>query len=443
MVNPVEKNIPDDVERQEGQGEERQVDGPARQHGLRRPRRRRRPDLRRHQQRQAARPEHQGRQGRGDVLPRGRRQVPLADRPRQARRSATWTPATTGSPRRPRVEGDRLYYVSNRCELVCADVAGDRQEGQGQDRLDARHDQGPEGLPLRHRGRSRQLLAAGRRRSRLRRHRNGVDGNTEKLPEPRRPELRRRQQEDGKVAWSSNLPGTNIMDGQWGNPAAAEVNGVEASDLPRRRRLAVRLRGEDGQAALEVRLQPQEGRIQAGRARAIATIIVATPVVDDNKLLHRRRPGAGRRPRRRPSVVHRHHQEAEEQGQGPVAGQRQFRSQSGGQQGLRPRLALSAACSSRSRSERPTAITSSAARSAPWPSTTAWSTPPSWTASCTASTPQTGKKIWEHDLGGATWSSPYYVDGKVYMGMDNGDLYVFKAGKSRQGARRRSRWASR
>src|SRR5260370_5738690 len=31
----------------------------------------------------------------------------------------------------PAVEGDRFYYVSNRCELVCADVAGDTATGKG------------------------------------------------------------------------------------------------------------------------------------------------------------------------------------------------------------------------------------------------------------------------------------------------------------------------
>jgi outer membrane protein assembly factor BamB len=31
----------------------------------------------------------------------------------------------------PVVEGDRLYYVSNRCELVCADVKGDEAKKKG------------------------------------------------------------------------------------------------------------------------------------------------------------------------------------------------------------------------------------------------------------------------------------------------------------------------
>ena len=38
---------------------------------------------------------------------------------------------------------------------------------------------------------------------------------------------------------------------------------------------------------------------------------------------------------------------------------------------------------------------------------------------------KTGKKYWEHDLKDGTWCSPYYVDGKVYIGTDDGDLYVF------------------
>ncbi len=36
----------------------------------------------------------------------------------------------TGIASVPAVDGNRLYYVSNRCELVCADVAGDEAAGK-------------------------------------------------------------------------------------------------------------------------------------------------------------------------------------------------------------------------------------------------------------------------------------------------------------------------
>ena len=43
---------------------------------------------------------------------------------------------------------------------------------------------------------------------------------------------------------------------------------------------------------------------------------------------------------------------------------------------------------------------------------------------------KTGKKYWHYDMKGQPWGSPYYVDGKVYMGIENGDLFVFKHKKT-------------
>jgi len=42
---------------------------------------------------------------------------------------------------------------------------------------------------------------------------------------------------------------------------------------------------------------------------------------------------------------------------------------------------------------------------------------------------KTGKKHWEFDLKDGTWASPFLADGKVYMGTDSGDLFVFQHGK--------------
>src|SRR5207249_2508748 len=45
---------------------------------------------------------------------------------------------------------------------------------------------------------------------------------------------------------------------------------------------------------------------------------------------------------------------------------------------------------------------------------------------------KTGKHYWEHDLRSQTWSSPYWVDGKVYMGTDGGKIFVFEHGKTKK-----------
>ena len=42
---------------------------------------------------------------------------------------------------------------------------------------------------------------------------------------------------------------------------------------------------------------------------------------------------------------------------------------------------------------------------------------------------RTGKKHWEQDLKTPTWSSPLVADGKVYMGTEEGSMFVFAHGK--------------
>jgi outer membrane protein assembly factor BamB len=45
---------------------------------------------------------------------------------------------------------------------------------------------------------------------------------------------------------------------------------------------------------------------------------------------------------------------------------------------------------------------------------------------------KTGKVYWEHDLKSAIWGSTLCVDGKVYIGTEDGDVYIFKQGKEKE-----------
>ena len=42
---------------------------------------------------------------------------------------------------------------------------------------------------------------------------------------------------------------------------------------------------------------------------------------------------------------------------------------------------------------------------------------------------KTGEKVWVEDMKDGSWCSPYYVDGKIYIGTETGDVYVYKAGR--------------
>ena len=45
---------------------------------------------------------------------------------------------------------------------------------------------------------------------------------------------------------------------------------------------------------------------------------------------------------------------------------------------------------------------------------------------------KTGKPYWTHDMLAAVWGSPMVVDGKVYLGDEDGDIVVLEAGKEKK-----------
>jgi len=128
----------------------------------------------------------------------------------------------------PAVDGKQLYYVSNRCELVCADVEGDQATGKA--RFLWKLDMIKElrvfpchlaiGSPL--------VLGDLVYTSTS----NGVNYATHKVPAPDAPSLIAVDKYTGKVVWKDNSPGKNVMEGQWSNPCAAEIVGKKASPAP-------------------------------------------------------------------------------------------------------------------------------------------------------------------------------------------------------------------
>ena len=44
----------------------------------------------------------------------------------------------------------------------------------------------------------------------------------------------------------------------------------------------------------------------------------------------------------------------------------------------------------------------------------------------------TGNRHWQHDLKAGIWGSPYWADGKIYIGDQNGEVRVFAHGKTRK-----------
>ena len=49
---------------------------------------------------------------------------------------------------------------------------------------------------------------------------------------------------------------------------------------------------------------------------------------------------------------------------------------------------------------------------------------------------KTGKQLWKHDMFAAIWGSPMVIDGKVYLGDEDGDVTILNADRDDEGGRR-------
>jgi outer membrane protein assembly factor BamB len=120
----------------------------------------------------------------------------------------------------PLVEEDRLYYVTNRGELLSLDTHGD---GKGASRVvwsfEMRKETGA--MPLNMSNSSPvsfgDLLFVSTS--------NGRD-DKENVPAPRAPSLIAVNKKTGKLAWQANSVGDKILAGQWSSPAAGTIGGT-------------------------------------------------------------------------------------------------------------------------------------------------------------------------------------------------------------------------
>jgi outer membrane protein assembly factor BamB len=129
----------------------------------------------------------------------------------------------------PAVVGDRAYYVSNQCRVVCVDVNGLADGNQGfrgepyQDPDDAdvvwEYDMIRELKVFPHSMSNCSPLVVGDRLFAC--TSNGVDENHVNLPSPDAPSLVCLDRHTGKLLWSDNSPGKNVMHAQWSSPSYA------------------------------------------------------------------------------------------------------------------------------------------------------------------------------------------------------------------------------
>lgn len=115
----------------------------------------------------------------------------------------------------PCVDGEFVYYVSNRAELVCRAVSDGREVWL----LDLRTTLG---VMPNQASASSPLVAGGLLFVVTG---NGSDMKTGKVKNPTAPSFLAVDPKNGKIAWQDNSPGDRILTGQWGSPGYGVVDG--------------------------------------------------------------------------------------------------------------------------------------------------------------------------------------------------------------------------
>lgn len=308
----------------------------------------------------------------------------------------------------PAVEGDRIYYVSNRAEVVCADTEGflDKEnDGPLQDETEKseidqdvvwKFDMIGELDVFPHN------LAAGNPlivdNILFTTTGNGVDEGHINIPVPDAPSFIALDKNTGKLLWESSIPGGKILHGQWSNPAYGVVKGRPQVVFAGGNGWLYSFEPKTGKLLWSFDCNPKDAVWTIGGA-GTRNYIIATPVIWDDKVYI----GVGQDPEHGEGIGHLWAVDATKEGD--VTGTAVVWHR-GGEDFHRTLSTVAIA----------DGILYAADLS----------------GHLHALDAKTGEHFWMHDVFAAIWGSPFVADGKVYLGDEDGDVVVLRAGKKKE-----------
>ena len=328
--------------------------------------------------------------------------------------------ATQGIASSPWVEGDRLWYVNNRAEFICSDTSGKVVWKYDMIKeLDIYVGQLVYTSPLVVGDLVYALTC------------NGADAHkNNKLPKPKAPSLVALNKTTGKLVWTNALPGADVMRGQWSNASAALVDGKMQIIYGGGDGWLYGLDAKDGALVWKFDCNPKKATPYKAARGGEKCFIIATPVVHEGRCyvgvsqeVETDSPGVGhlwciditKKPTNKDKDL------------SPVGDDFDPKAKANADSGL---------------------VWHYGGRVVPKPK----DDEREWYFGHTMSTvavhdgivyaaelagylhaidAKTGKKLWEHDFTEDSWCSPYYVDGKVYLGTNGSALYIFPAGRTK------------
>lgn len=335
----------------------------------------------------------------------------------------------------PAVEGDRVYYVSNRCAVVCLDANGFADGNQGvtsepyKDATDAdvvwEYDMMKELNVFPHNLAACSPVVVGDVIFIV--TANGVDEGHINLPSPDAPSFIALDKQTGKLIWKDASPGRNIMHGQWSNPTYATIAGKPQVIFPGGDGWLYAFEPRTGKLIWKFDCNPKNSKYELG-GRGTKSDFIATPVVHEGLVYI----GTGQDPEHFTGVGHLWCIDPSKAGpdntdltpkndnfdpKAPVNARSGLVWHYGGAE-ADPQAAGRDFVFGRTMST--VSIKDGLLYVAELDGY----------VHCLDA--KTGKLFWRHDLKAAVWGSTYWVDGKIYLGTEDGDVFVFDHGKAKK-----------
>ena len=305
----------------------------------------------------------------------------------------------------PCVVGNRVYFVSNNCRLVCADVEG-FADGKNDGPFKEEELTGPQDadivwqldmgkelgvIPL-YASASGPLVVGD-----LVYVVTGNGNNTEatKVPAPQAPSFLAVDRNTGKVVWKDSSPGEKIIGGQWSNAAYGMAGGRPQVLFPGGDGWVYAFEPTTGKPIWKFNCKPTAAK-EGEEAEKDANTLISTPVWHDGKVF----VGIGQSP---------------ELGGGPGSMWAIDATKSGD-------ISQSGVIWHLSGDEIGRTGSTVAIRDG-----LLYMAESDGYLNCLDAA--TGKRVWRHDLKATMWASALVADGKVYITNEDGDSFVFKHGR--------------
>jgi outer membrane protein assembly factor BamB len=298
----------------------------------------------------------------------------------------------------PAVEGKRLYYVSNRGELLCLDTEGfmdGKNDGAFQDevhkgstdadiiwKLDMPKDLGVSQLYMANSSPViwEDLVFVETS--------NGRDSSDAKVTVPQAPSFIAVNKDTGKVVWKDNTPGEGILHGQWSSPALGLVDGVEQAFFAGGNGWLYGFNARTGENLWKFDLNPKEAAWPRTRNYG-----VSTPVFSDGNVFM----SVGQDPDSGQGVGHIYCINPSQKGDITESGK------------VWQYDKISRSISTAAVADGLVYISD-------------------YKGILHCLDAKTGKPYWTFDMLAPVWGSPLAADGKVYVGDQDGDVAVLKTG---------------